>query len=515
VLDRTTGAVVAELRYDALSRVATGATDGEDFERWFAGSTRIHEIAGVAGVTRQHSPHPLWPVPYAVADPAGPAYVHQDEGWSTMCVTDAAGAVLERHRYEVFGAGTAFAADGVTPLASLRTEARWRGMIALGTTSLFYTPERLYDPEIGVFTGRDRLLYLDGPSAFAYAAQNPVDFAVPSGLAKSPLGNAVVNGFGSSAPAFQQVQETVITAEPPFNRAVSDSTTLAAAEGRGHIEAGDAWQFLKGAYNGVVNSFPVLAGPIVGPFVEGADIPKASIDPRFGGAGIIGEQLFENLAIEAATLVPSAVKLTKRVLASRTLANVVKAPVFWMMGAGGPGGGMGAVVSAGGGRAAIPVGNLGAIGAATSKRSFRWLLISIIKEKSHPLHGLLNAQGKLTSSTARGTNELVWFENPNIIEAGHYASAKGPSGCAGPAGRDVGLREPAPQSHARASLHRRPDAGIGDGSVDRQRAGGLPNRSRARQDWRTRRRRLRQCGGRHLLMPLNLSEANKVVPSTA
>ena len=46
VRDRATNAIVAELRYDALSRVAAGATDGQEFERWFAGSTRIHEVSG-------------------------------------------------------------------------------------------------------------------------------------------------------------------------------------------------------------------------------------------------------------------------------------------------------------------------------------------------------------------------------------------------------------------------------------------------------------------------------------
>jgi RHS repeat-associated protein len=190
VRDRSTNAVVAEMKYDALSRVAAGATDGQEFERWFAGSTRIHEVSNPAtGATRQHSPHPLWPSPLCVVDAAGPAYIHQDEGWSTMCVTDATGAVLEHHRYDVFGASAAFAADGVTPLASLRTEPMWRGMPTLGTTTLFSTPQRLYDPEIGIFTSRDPLLYADSPSPYAYAAHNPVDFADPTGFAKSPLGN--------------------------------------------------------------------------------------------------------------------------------------------------------------------------------------------------------------------------------------------------------------------------------------------------------------------------------------
>lgn len=189
VRDRAANAIVAELRYDPLSRVAAGATDGEVFERWFAGSTRIQEVSGPdPGSARQHSLNSLWPSPFCITDAAGAAYIHQDEGWSTMCVSDATGAVLERHRYDVFGASTVFAADGVTPPASLRTEPMWRGMPALGNTILFRTSERLYDPENGVFTSRDPLLYVDSPSPYSYAAHNPVDFADPWGLSKSPLG---------------------------------------------------------------------------------------------------------------------------------------------------------------------------------------------------------------------------------------------------------------------------------------------------------------------------------------
>jgi RHS repeat-associated protein len=222
VIDRATSAIVAELQYDALSRVAAGATDGQEFERWFAGSTRIHEVSGTApGVARQHSSHPLWPSPFCVVDAKGAAFIHQDEGWSTMCLTDAKGSVLERHRYEVFGASTVFAADGLTPLASLRTEPMWRGMPALGTTTLFRTPQRLYDPATGVFTSRDPLLYADSPSPYAYAAHNPVDFADPTGLAKSPLGDAKSgarfdNSFARHPEARERSQDEV-------NRAKMDS----------------------------------------------------------------------------------------------------------------------------------------------------------------------------------------------------------------------------------------------------------------------------------------------------
>lgn len=63
-------------------------------------------------------------------------------------------------------------------------------MAPLDGTSLYFTPHRLYDPALGVFTSRDPLLYVDSPSSYAYAAHNPVDFANPSGLSKAPIAEA-------------------------------------------------------------------------------------------------------------------------------------------------------------------------------------------------------------------------------------------------------------------------------------------------------------------------------------
>jgi len=199
VRDRLTNAVLAELVYDALGRVAAGTLDGGDFEQWYDESTPIHELLGAApGSTRQHSSHPLWPSPLGVVDAAGQAYVHQDAGWSTMCVTDSAGAVLERHRHGLFGEAEVFAADGVTAASTLRTQSRWRGMSTLGGTTLFQTPARLYDSATGVFASRDPLLYADSPSPYAFAGHNPVDFADPSGFGKTTLGSAPETRTGIS-----------------------------------------------------------------------------------------------------------------------------------------------------------------------------------------------------------------------------------------------------------------------------------------------------------------------------
>lgn len=155
----------------------------------------------------------------------------------------------------------------------------------------------------------------------------------------------------AAVPPVQWTQDVVITAEPlPFDREESDPEALTLTEGRGHIEWGDLVQLTRGGYNGLISAGQQLArfgalglagpglAPILSPYAEDsireADKYKLSIDPRYGGAGIIGEQLVENLALEALPLASQLGKLASRVLRSERFAL----PAFWFLGAGGPGG---------------------------------------------------------------------------------------------------------------------------------------------------------------------------------
>lgn len=186
IRDAASGAVLAQMSHDALSRVSDGTLDGVAFSRSFAGDRWVHEVRD-GGAVRQASPHPLWPQPLRVADGAETLYPHPDGGLSTLCVTDAGGIVRERHRYSPFGEPELLAADGVTPIVPGLAEPMWRGMPLLGTFGLYTTTWRLYDPELGVFLSRDPMLYADSASPYVYCGQDPVNFADPDGLAKSAL----------------------------------------------------------------------------------------------------------------------------------------------------------------------------------------------------------------------------------------------------------------------------------------------------------------------------------------
>jgi Domain of unknown function (DUF4157)/Bacterial toxin 5 len=81
--------------------------------------------------------------------------------------------------------------------------------------------------------------------------------------------------------------------------------------------------------------------------------------------------------------------------------------------------------------APISAQTLGKIGTTTSRSAFRTELTRLIQAEDNPLHFLLDPQtGALRPSVGRGINERIWLENPEIIEASHFESAKGLAGSA-------------------------------------------------------------------------------------
>lgn len=185
VRDAITSSVIAEFDYDAISRVAAGRLNGVQFKRWFAAGRRIHEATG--GDLVQWSPDPLRPLPICVGDSSGHSFIHSDGALTSTCTTDETGTIEERHRYSPFGEPHIYNGAGDLSLAEARRGSWWRGMPYVSGLKLYETPNRLYDPDIGVFLSRDANLYFDSPSSYVFATHNPVDFVDPSGLEKVRL----------------------------------------------------------------------------------------------------------------------------------------------------------------------------------------------------------------------------------------------------------------------------------------------------------------------------------------
>lgn len=189
IRDSTTGAVRARYSYDALSRVIGGIDSEGSFTRTWWDGQPLEERRGAPGGLRQFTPHPLRGLPLCITDQHGRHFLHVDGARSSMCATNTFGAVVERYQYGTFGEPLIVTGDSHAPLAEPHVAARWRGMTLDQTLGLYLSPSRLYDPHLGVFLAPDPLLYADSPSTSVFAGHNPVDFADPSGLAKSPLGD--------------------------------------------------------------------------------------------------------------------------------------------------------------------------------------------------------------------------------------------------------------------------------------------------------------------------------------
>ena len=110
-------------------------------------------------------------------------FVHANHLYSVAALTDNAGAVVERYRYDAYGQRIVLAGDGVTLRwgTSYGNQVGFTGRYQDRETGLWYFRARYYSGSLGRFVSRDPLEYVDGRSFYAaYYVPNGLD---PSGLA--------------------------------------------------------------------------------------------------------------------------------------------------------------------------------------------------------------------------------------------------------------------------------------------------------------------------------------------
>jgi RHS repeat-associated protein len=177
------GAVVLRLGYDGLGRPSTLQENGAPARSFsYFGSQVLQESQGGAAM-RQISPHPvLLDIPLAIHTAGRTVYPLLDGHLNMVAVAGANGQVLERYRYEPFGAPAVFSPSGAAlPGSAIGVEPAFGGMRYLSGAGLYLAQRRLMDPAHGVFLAPDTFEYLASPSLYAYAAQNPVDLVDPMG----------------------------------------------------------------------------------------------------------------------------------------------------------------------------------------------------------------------------------------------------------------------------------------------------------------------------------------------
>lgn len=214
---------VCELAYDALGRPGTVTQNGvANTWVWF-GEHPVQEMS-VASITRQITLDPATGLPLAWHVPGETWLPLFDAGMNLVAVADAAGALRESYRYQIFGLPRVFDPAG-SPLATsaLGVDPVFGGQRLLSSTGLYLSTRRLYDPRHGLFLASDPLGYAQSPSLFVYAGQDPVDLVDPDGdfaflaiLAIMAVGALIAGGMNI---ARQRIQ----MAENPARRAESFS----------------------------------------------------------------------------------------------------------------------------------------------------------------------------------------------------------------------------------------------------------------------------------------------------
>jgi RHS repeat-associated protein len=108
-------------------------------------------------------------------------YVSSNSLYSPAALTDAAGQVVERYKYDAYGTRTVTTAGGtVLPKSTIGFNRGFTGYISDPETSLSYARSRMYSPGLGRFISRDPMGYVSGSSLYgAYFAPNGLD---PLGL---------------------------------------------------------------------------------------------------------------------------------------------------------------------------------------------------------------------------------------------------------------------------------------------------------------------------------------------
>jgi RHS repeat-associated protein len=112
-------------------------------------------------------------------------YYRQDHEGSVTHLTNAAGTVIEKYRYDAFGAPTVYDGSGnLRPGGTIyKTRFLFTGREYAATFGFYEYRARAYHPKLGRFTSEDPKLFDAGDyNLFRYCHNDPLDLTDPMGL---------------------------------------------------------------------------------------------------------------------------------------------------------------------------------------------------------------------------------------------------------------------------------------------------------------------------------------------
>ena len=147
-------------------------------------------------------------------------YYHTNHLGSTMFLSDADGAIVERVDYDAYGQPTFFDADGnIIAQSSIGNAILFTGREYDAESGTYYYRARSMHPAIGKFYQKDPMMYINGMNDFYYVGNRPFVFKDPKGLKrKNNKSNTLCLSLSDTSP-LDKIREELQKMDPQkFNQ---------------------------------------------------------------------------------------------------------------------------------------------------------------------------------------------------------------------------------------------------------------------------------------------------------